>query len=299
MKNKPVSFVFCLCFVSLISAQTPQELKSYLPPVQGWTITDDIEVFNRENLFQRINGAAPLYLENNFQEMTSMVYTKGEDYITIQAYRHATSIDAFGMYASERSSEMTFYDNIGGEAQGDNTGLFCFAGCVYLKIQANNESEEIAEALRTIAKGLTLKIDPDASYPGLFRYFPLGSGEYGDYKIPHSEAYITSNYIGHEFLKGVYTCNYRGGDIVAQLFAIDAQTGENAREIVTKYFEFTKQQTEEIQEGKSFIVEDKYNGDIPCVWNGRYILGVFNEKGIDLNEYGIGTLLEQLIKSME
>lgn len=40
--------------------------------------------------------------------MTSMEYKKGADYITIQAYRHATPEDAFGMYSSERSSDLEF-----------------------------------------------------------------------------------------------------------------------------------------------------------------------------------------------
>lgn len=80
----------------LLSAQTPAELKSWLPAVDGWTVSDEVEVFGPDNLFDRINGAAPLFLENNFREMTSMEYKKGTDYITIQAYRHATPEDAFG-----------------------------------------------------------------------------------------------------------------------------------------------------------------------------------------------------------
>jgi len=98
---------FLLPFCSLI-AQTPDGLKSWLPPVDGWTVSGEVEVFNPDNLFDRINGAAPLFLENNFREMTSMEYKKGADYITIQAYRHATPEDAFGMYSSERSSDLEF-----------------------------------------------------------------------------------------------------------------------------------------------------------------------------------------------
>ena len=117
---------FLLSFCSL-KAQTPDELKSWLPSVDGWTISGEIEVFNPDNLFDRINGAAPLFLENNFREMTSMEYKKGTDYITIQAYRHATPEDAFGMYSSERSSDLEFLP-VGGEAQGDKTNLYFFAG---------------------------------------------------------------------------------------------------------------------------------------------------------------------------
>jgi len=290
MKKIVFSLISCFCFVSILSAQTPTELKSYLPAVSGWSVSDDIEVFNRENLFQRINGAAPLFLENNFQEMTSMVYTKGDDYITIQAYRHATPIDAFGMYSSERSSEMTFY-KIGGEAQGDNIGLYSFAGCIYLKMQANNESEEIGKALRAIATGLTAKIDPNVAHPGLFKYFPIEN------KLEHSEAYITSSYIGHEFLKGVYTCNYKIGDKQVQLFAIEAKNFGELMELGEKYFTFTKQ-TEIPEEGEIFIVKDKYNGDIPCIWEGLYVVGIFDEEETGLGEFSDGALMKQFIKNL-
>lgn len=57
---------FLLPFCSL-KAQTPDELKSWLPPVDGWTVSGEVEVFNPDNLFDRINGAAPLFLENNFR----------------------------------------------------------------------------------------------------------------------------------------------------------------------------------------------------------------------------------------
>jgi hypothetical protein len=166
-------FILSLCCLTgQAHAQTPQELKLYLPLVEGWTITPEIEVFNQDNLYERINGAAPLYFENNFREMTSMVYTQEDNYITIQAYRHATPEDAFGMYASERSPDMDFYPGIGGEAQGDDYGLYFFAGSIYVKISANDESAAVSSAMKQIAKGLAGKIDRNAIYPSIFAKFP-------------------------------------------------------------------------------------------------------------------------------
>jgi hypothetical protein len=272
-------FYFILSLFSLIGqahSQTPRELKSNLPPVEGWTITPEIEVFNRNNLYERINGAAPLFLENNFQEMTSMVYTQGEDYITIQAYRHATPEDAFGMYASERSTEMTFYPEIGGEAQGDEYGLYFFSGCMYVKISAGNEGENFTSAMRQIAKGFAEKIDPNAAYPPVFAKFPKQGA------IPYTEAFITNNYIGHNFLKPVYTVNYEINNKKFQVFAIDAKTVENAKNILTAYFEFTKQ-AEPLSESK-LLITDRYNGNIPAILKGQYIVGAFNEQGADFPE---------------
>jgi hypothetical protein len=103
--KRGIIFGILLFSVFKLSAQTSEQLKSWLPNVDGWELFPETEVFNPDNLFDRINGAAPLFIENNFREMTSMEYKKGDDYITIQAYRHASPEDAFGMYASERSTE--------------------------------------------------------------------------------------------------------------------------------------------------------------------------------------------------
>jgi hypothetical protein len=271
-----------LCLTGQAYAQTPQELKSYLPPVEGWSVTPEIEVFNQDNLYERINGAAPLFFENNFREMTSMVYTQGDDYITIQAYRHATPEDAFGMYASERSPDMTFYPGIGGEAQGDGYGLYFFSGCIYAKISVSNESEAISSAMQQIAKGLAKKTDSQATYPPLFAGFPKQGA------IPHTEAYITKNYMGHEFLKPVYTVNYEINNKKFQVFVLDAKTTENAKNILSAYFEFTKQ-TEPYSEGK-LLIGDRYNGNIPVIWKGRYVVGAFNEQGADFPEEIYGFL---------
>jgi hypothetical protein len=257
-------------------SQTPQQIYTGLPKVKGWTLSKDVEVFHRDNLHERINGAAPLFIENNFQEMTSAVYTKGEDYITVQAYRHATPEDAFGMYTSERSSDMEFYPGIGGEAQGDGYGLYFFVGMVYVKISASNESENISAAMKEIAAGLAGKIGWSASYPLIINSFPKEG------MIPHTGAYITQNYIGHEFLKPAYTVNYELSGKKFQAFVIDAKTAENAKQILSEYFKFTKQ-NETFAEG-NLLVKDRYNGFIPIVWKGQYLIGAYDESGSDFPE---------------
>ncbi|MDR1880726.1 MAG: hypothetical protein LBQ78_07305 [Tannerellaceae bacterium] len=251
-----------------LTAQTPEQLKSWLPGVQGWTIEEAVEIFNPDNLFDRINGAAPLFIENNFREMTSLEYRRGEDYITIQAYRHATPEDAFGMYASERSSLKQL--PIGGEAQGDEKNLYFFAGCIYVKMWSNSDAD-VEQTLQAIAKGLAAGIDPDAGYPPVAGLFP----EKG--QAPYSTTYITSNYIGHEFLRSVYVAKYERSGQEFQLFVVDAKTKEGAKSVLDQYFTFTGQPLE-YSEGE-LLVKDRYNGDIPMLWKGQYLIGVFNEKG--------------------
>lgn len=285
MKQILIPFFSFFCGLTL-SAQTPGQLKSWLPEIEGWTIADEVEVFTPDNLFNRINGSAPLFIENNFKEMTALEYVRGDEYITIQAYRHGSPEDTFGMYASERSPDMTFYA-IGGEAQGDDTNIYFFAGNIYVKIWAN-DTENAGELLKKIATGFAAKIDPDAAYPAIVHAFPVEG------KAPNTEAYITSNYIGHTFLNGVYTANYNLNGQNFQAFIIDAKTEEGAKDMLNKYFDFTKQ-PKNFTPGR-LLITDRYNGDIPALWEGRYVLGVFSESG-DIE--GADSFLNALAKELK
>ncbi len=269
MRKRPCIILLLLCGCLWTAAQTPQQLKAWLPDIPGWTVSEEVEVFNPENLFDRINGAAPLFIENNFREMTSLEYRNGTHYITIQAYRHATPEDAFGMYASERSSELGFI-NLGGEAQGDKSGLFFFAGCIYIKMWSFGEGDA-AGILQTIGGALAQHIDPNADYPALLQGFATEG------KLMFSEAYITANFIGHQFLRQVYLAKYTFNGKEYQVFVIDGQSPQGAKAILQQYLAFTKQSGEP-KEGE-LVINDRYNGEIPMRWQGRYLTGVFSDRG--------------------
>jgi hypothetical protein len=269
MKIFKCTIILLFCAAYSLSAQTPAELKSWLPAISGWTVSDKVEVFSPENLFDRINGAAPLYLENNFREMTQMEYTRGDDYISIQAYRHASPEDAFGMYASERSSELKFFP-VGGEAQGDDSGIFFFAGDIYIKMWSSAQ-ENVSETMKAIAGHLAGRIDANADYPPVVKAFPKED------MLPHTETYVTANYIGHNFLNMVYTAKYKKDNLMFQAFIVDAKSTDGAKAVLDKYFTFTKQPLD-FTEG-NLMIKDRYNGDIPAVWKGQYIIGIFSENG--------------------
>lgn len=267
--KKVFTSIAALLLLSVSHAQTPAELRAMLPEADGWEISETVEVFQPDNLFDRINGAAPLFIENNFRELSSLEYTRGEEYITIQAYRHATPVDAFGMYASERSPDLQFFP-FAGEAHGDAENIFFFAGDIYVKMWSS-AADTVTHTLLTIAEGFAKNIDPKAGYPPVILAYPAQD------KVPHTEAYITSSYIGHEFLRSVYTTDYVKEGKPFQLFVVDGGTKEGAQEILAKYLAFTKQAVEPAE--GNLTIADRYNGEIPVLWKGQYIVGIFYPDG--------------------
>ena len=260
-----------------IIAQTPDELKSKLPQIFGWNLDTKVETFNPDNLYERINGAAEGFLMYNFREMIVFVYNKtngGEDeYITIQAYVHATPDDAFGVYAAERPTDTNFND-IGAEGYQEGSMLNFFVDRMYVKIESPSSSDDVVKAIEQIARKFGDNVNPDAGYPVGLQHLPETN------KISHTEQYIPRGFLGHEFLNRAFVATYQVSGKKYQVFIINAGSIADAFETVTKYYSFTKQ-AGKIQEGR-LTFKDRYNGNLECQWKGQYLWGIVNTGGASI-----------------
>jgi len=262
------------------AAQTPDGLRAMLPPIEGWSVIDDVEVYDSENLYDKIDGAAPGFILFNFQELTVLEYNKngaGDDlppYISIQVYRHDTPTDAFGVYASERPSETNFVTT-GTEGYQEGAMLNFFVDNLYVKIESPHTDDETVKIVRQIAQEFGRKINEAPVFPEQLLYFPPEN------KIAHSEIYIPSGFLGHEFLTNAFTAKYTVSGKKYQLFIIDAESAEQANAMLTKYIQFTKQDLK-LQEGR-LTIKDRFNGDLECQWKGRYIWGIINDSNAPVN----------------
>ena len=61
------------------------------------------------------------------------------------------------------------------------------------------------------------------------------------------------------------------------------------------YLGFTKQPVEGLKEG-SIVITDKYNGNIPCYWIGKYLLGCLNLENQEFIDYYLKELQEKAAK---
>ena len=268
-----IIFIVALALAKTTAAQTPAEIKSKLPQLAGWRIDETMEVFDSDNLYERINGAAPGYFLYNFKELTCFEYHQtgaGDNppYISIQVYRHATREDAFGIYASERPSKTNFL-TIGAEGYQEGSMLNFFVDDLYIKMESPSDEEGVAKAIQQIASEFGRNINPQPVFPKQLQMFPAEN------KIPHSELYISKGFLGHEFLNKAFIANYQVAGKKYQLFIMDAGSIDQAKATLERYLQFTKQNLR-LREGR-LTIKDRFNGDLECLWKGRYIWGIVND----------------------
>src|SRR5512141_754220 len=91
------TFILLLLFVVAHSQDSPTPF----PGLDGWTMAVEETVYNPDNLWDLIDGAADVYLEYNFVDLHLCRYQQGDKEIRVELYKHATREDAFGIYAQE------------------------------------------------------------------------------------------------------------------------------------------------------------------------------------------------------
>lgn len=79
------------------------------PEIAGWKNTAEIQTFIPKTLYEHINGAADLYLACDFEELKVAEYgNEKKASVIVEAYRHRTEEDAFGIYSQERLPDGNF-----------------------------------------------------------------------------------------------------------------------------------------------------------------------------------------------
>ena len=78
------------------------------------------------------------------------------------------------------------------------------------------------------------------------------------------------------------------------MFVLDGGSPDGVKDVLIQYMAFTKQ-SDELKEG-GLLVKDRYNGDIPVLWKGRYLVGVYNENGDMIA--GTDVLLKELAEKL-
>ena len=129
MQNR-IIFLLALGFFS--TASIAQDI--VFPQLSGYKIKTDYPVYEPENLWDFINGAADNYLANGFVDLHVAEYKKGKTVIKLEIYRHSDNTMAFGIYSSERSPSFRFVE-LGAQGYIAGGSINFFKGNYYFKIR--------------------------------------------------------------------------------------------------------------------------------------------------------------------
>jgi hypothetical protein len=225
---------FSLSF-HLANSQSIESLRPIFETSYGeWKLSEEFQTFTPENLFDYINGAADNYLDFDFQELLVAQYRVSEEkYIKVEIYQHNALPQTFGIYASERPVKANF-DKIGIQGYRESGLVNFFTNQYYIKILSHDTQAETNETMLKIAQHLSLKLNTNGKMPEVLSFFPPEN------KLSNSETFTNNNFLGYEFLKKAYTCQYQKGSKLFKIFIVENASKEEALKALKQYTEKLK-----------------------------------------------------------
>lgn len=168
------------------AADRPSPLVRFLPypeVLEGWTVTDEPQSFEGDDLFAYIDGGAEIYHEYGFSRALVQDYRRGEDSISLEIFEMRSPAAAFGVFTFKRGPDGEAVD-IGAGASLEGYYLNFWKGRFLVTLTGTKASEAMTAGLLAAARSVAARIDSAGERPSLAEALP------GDDLVPSSVRYI-------------------------------------------------------------------------------------------------------------
>jgi hypothetical protein len=193
------------------------------------------ESYNEKNLYEKINGKAPLYTESGFVKLFVRRYvSQKDDELTFELYIYdmGTAANAFSVYSIQRRAEGSPIDDMPSAYRTENA-LYLTHGKYYCELIGSSGSPVLLDALDLTATGLieNLKKPGPGRIPE-FAFLP------NDNLIPNTFILYLNGAFGFAGLTNTLSAKYDINDQTVTAF-VSKQSGPAAAEkLADEYTEF-------------------------------------------------------------
>ena len=142
------------------SGPTAAATAALLPEVSGFTPLAPGESFGPDNLSDKIDGKAELYLPAGFKEMSCRKFGLGaadKAYVEVFLYDMGSASNAFAVFSGQRRSGSASLP-LTANAYATSNALFFTQGRYYVEIVADRASESLQSSLVAYATALLAKL---------------------------------------------------------------------------------------------------------------------------------------------
>lgn len=257
------------------TSQSLSEFVAGLTP-DGWNLFDKVGLFTADNLYERINGRAELYLSYDVTELTTATFEKEADigeFIELSIFDMGNPTNAFGIFSVERFLGETPLD-LGRLSYRSGSNVYIWKGKYYITLVAS----ETTEKLRLISLGLASKV---AASLGDSSELVWGLSTLPqDDLIPDSIQYFKVDALGLDFMKNTYTAKYLKRDTEVTVFLSQLDSSDTALNTMKSFAEqsdkYGRGSTHEIKNDIEFFLCDM-NGTYDVIFKkGRLVGGVLS-----------------------
>jgi len=199
MKIVPTILIILLSsfFSHNLTAQVTLPSEDY---IQGWKKADNPLHFQKENLFDYINGGAEIFHEFGFKDLSVQSYKNGEEEIVLELYQMESLESALAIYLTRKGKENPI-EGISVRNTGNRYQFTILHGNYLIQVSNFSGNEKLIPVMTKLVQPVLAEIPPK-KYSKIFKDLPKEN------LVKGSERLIRGIYS----IQPIYTFGY--GDIL-------------------------------------------------------------------------------------
>jgi len=235
----------------------------------AWTRSGPVGRFTPGNLYNYIDGEAPLVISFGFRSLAQAVYQSGAgDEATVDIYDMGSADNAFALFRSHANVEAKPLE-VGAEGAGGEGQVEFWQHRFYVAVSAPSLGE--GQSLVPLARALARDLPPTTAWPGYLERLPATG------RVARSEQYAPTDFLGHDFLKRTVSARYQVGGREAMVFACRYEQPSEAAAALARFEAYLRKEgaTVALELGEGGLVgEVPYHGRIAVFRRGPFLGGM-------------------------
>lgn len=221
-----------------------QKIEPASPKTQSWLGSqlfgsdfkpaNEIETYNAANLYEKINGKADLYLQNDFSSLQCRRYssnTSQQDWAEVYVYDMARAKNAFAVYSGQMRSRRQLLDWAQfGYKTSDS--IYIAAGNYYFEIILSSDSNRLLQTAESAAKLLINLALKEPFEPFAIHFFPTENLVANSFRLIRKDAF------GCAEMENIFAAAYTINSNNLTAFIADMQDDASAQALLEKYYGF-------------------------------------------------------------
>ncbi len=250
---------------------------------EGWVIDGKVSLFDKDNLFDHIDGEAELYFPYGFEALASAVYANKKDpdlSVVADVYKMASPLDAFGIYSNYRKANNSWV-KIGAEGFISASQAMFYQDRYFVRLQAAGTTNLPTDIFLACARAISGNLPADFSPPKELDVMKIKA------LVPKSERYIAQSLLGYIFFRRGIIADAVVQDDKMQIFAIHEDSPAAARATFSEYCSYlqAEERSPAMTENKTYLqvtAVDPLYGQVLVQQSGRYVLGAVRVKNVSI-----------------
>ena len=241
-----------------------------LPP--GFEFFSNPEQYTADNLYEKINGKAPLYLQAGFVSLTSRRFRSSQQpelWFEASVYDMANSHNAFAVYSMQKRSGAATVPDLEVDHYKTENGLYLQYDRYYLEIVGSAVSTVLDAGMSALARELLAAAPEKEEKVNEFRLFPVQNLDLDGFKL------IPENAFGSDLFAATFVARYQLNGQQITAFIAPQDSPEQAQQVAADFYRFLLENGGSAEEPVSSMQTVDLYGLLEIVFAaGPYVAGV-------------------------